>query len=66
MPLTVQELKARNERIYKIFDAILSDANGYAKMTSEFQTQLVTGLNKAYGQAEAYDLEFRTSLIGNN
>ena len=57
MPITPQELRERVKRTYDVFTYLL---NSYASLSQDAKTQLITGINKSYGQAEAFHMEHMT------
>jgi hypothetical protein len=60
MPQTIDELRERVRVTSDIFSAILNDQYGWAHL-GEKRQQLITGVNKAYGQAMAFLHEFLTT-----
>ncbi|HEV7485299.1 MAG TPA: hypothetical protein VGQ65_06420 [Thermoanaerobaculia bacterium] len=66
MPQTIDELKQRVKRTSDIFSTILNDQNGWTQLSEDKRTQLTTGVNKAYGQAMAFQHEYLTTRKGEN
>jgi hypothetical protein len=60
MPQTIDELKERVQITSDIFSAILNDQNGWVHLGDKRQ-QLITGVNKAFGQAMAFQHEYLTT-----
>jgi hypothetical protein len=60
------ELLGRLKRIHEIFATVLENRSVYDKLSDEKKTQLSTGINKSYGQAEAFLVEYITVLRAEN
>lgn len=61
MPQTLQELTTRVNQISAIFGSILNDQIAWANLGAGKQQQLITGINKAYGQAMSFLHEYLTT-----
>jgi len=57
MSQTVEDLKERVERINTVFNKLLEN---WDDLELHVQTQLTTGVNKAYGQAASFEHEYET------
>jgi hypothetical protein len=64
--LSPNELLGRLVRIHEIFSKILENRALYDKMSQDKKTQLSTGINKSYGQAEAFLVEYMAVLRAEN
>ena len=61
MPQSRDELRGRVEAVREIFSSILNDATTYTNLGDDKQQQLITGINKAYGQAMGFLHEYTTT-----
>lgn|ERR1041385_2565077 len=61
MPQTVDELKDRVTITAEIFNTILNDNNAWTHLGDQKRQQLITGVNKAFGQAMAFQHEYLTT-----
>lgn len=61
MPQSTDELKQRIDAISTIFKGILNDNTVWGNLTPDKRTQLITGVNKSYGQALSFVHEFTTT-----
>lgn len=66
MSLPPTELLGRLARIHEIFSKILENQGLYDKMSQDKKTQLSTGINKSYGQAEAFLVEYMAVMRAEN
>lgn len=66
MSLSPNELLGRLVRIHEIFSKILENRPLYDRMSPDKKTQLSTGINKSYGQAEAFLVEYMAVLHAEN
>lgn len=62
MPLAINELRQRVNLISAIFQSILNDQTAWNSLGPDKQQQLTTGINKAYGQAMAFQHEYLTTM----
>lgn len=58
--LPATELLQRLNRMVDIFATIINTPGAYDKLDADKKSQIATGINKAYGQAEAFMLEYIT------
>ena len=66
MPQSKQDLLDRVASINEIFSKILTDTTVYNSLGNAKQTQLATGINKAYGQAIAFLHEYASTAKAQN
>lgn len=66
MPQSTAELNQRVDQISAIFKSILSDNTVWTNLGQAKQQQLVTGINKSYGQAMSFLHEYTTTRGAEN
>ncbi|HYK36324.1 hypothetical protein [Alloacidobacterium sp.] len=66
MPQSTVELKQRVDQISAIFKSILDDNTVWTNLGQAKQQQLVTGINKSYGQAMSFFHEYTTTRGAEN
>ena len=66
MTQSTDELKQRVDQISAIFKGILGDDTVWTNLDQKKRQQLITGVNKSYGQAMSFLHEYTTTKAGEN
>ncbi len=62
---TIVELRQRVAKIAEIFNDLLTDVK-WTNLPGNIKNQITTGINKAYGQAVSFKLEYETTMKAQN